>query len=202
MELKDVLLRKEKLEGLSLKKEELPILDKNFFQIPIHPRLLDPKIQINKLLARQIFPKVVQDWYEDLRDYIPENKEEGEWISRVFLKNKPAIIKYFNHQTINEIWSEEVNFAENGFVNCFSINGNDGRASLYFSKNLDSCKNLIPNQYVQFPYKKVKEFEYEKIDTLSLVHTFSLHKVDSFPEALFLRNWAITWTNEALEQVF
>jgi hypothetical protein len=56
-----------KLERLFLKKEELPILYRTFFQIPIHPKLLNENIKIDKTIAERILPDVVNEWYEDLK---------------------------------------------------------------------------------------------------------------------------------------
>jgi hypothetical protein len=49
------------IEQLCLKEEELPLLgnvNKIFFQIPIHPKLLDSSIKINKSIAKRICPQM------------------------------------------------------------------------------------------------------------------------------------------------
>lgn len=49
-----------RLEDLFLKKEELPILGnthKIFFQIPIHPKLLDNSLNIDRGIAQKIIPQ-------------------------------------------------------------------------------------------------------------------------------------------------
>jgi hypothetical protein len=66
------------LEELFLKKEELPILYKTCFQIPIHPKLLDPSLNINTPIANRIFPEVAEEWYEDLKKIIQKiNKKKN-----------------------------------------------------------------------------------------------------------------------------
>ena len=45
------------LEKLFLRKEELPILHETCFQIPIHPRLLNPDLEIEESIARKNIPK-------------------------------------------------------------------------------------------------------------------------------------------------
>ncbi|MBI2056821.1 hypothetical protein HYT91_01050 [Candidatus Pacearchaeota archaeon] len=84
------------LEKLFLTKQELPILYKNCFQIPIHPKLLDENVKIDNLIAQRLFPKVAEEWYKDLKNYSPETNQEKEWIKKVFLKNKPKITKHFD----------------------------------------------------------------------------------------------------------
>jgi hypothetical protein len=49
------------IEQLCLKEEELPLLgnvNKIFFQIPIHPKLLDSSTKINKSIAKRICPQM------------------------------------------------------------------------------------------------------------------------------------------------
>jgi hypothetical protein len=210
MELEELLLRKKKLKELSLKKEELPILDKNCFQIPIHPKLLDSKIQINKLLARQIFPRVAEDWYEDLRDYITEDNQEKEWIDDAFLKKGIKLTRQHTHQILNDIWQDNILFADNGLVTYFSINKNAG-GSLYFNKSdfiqgllyNDPHETPIPNKYILFSPEKTEKFRYKKSEgnSNSIALTYLPRNIKDFPEALFLRAWTIKYINEALEQV-
>lgn len=184
------------LEELFLKKEELPILYKTCFQIPIHPKLLDPSLNIDTLIAKRIFPDVAQDWYEDLKKYNPEDKQEKEWIDNVFLKEKPVIEKQFNHQIMN-FWQDDTNIEKNGFVSCFSISRNAG-GSIYFDEEDFNCRS-IGKAYIHFSDEKYKEFKPEGEDNLFV---YSSHNIDHYPGALFLRNWAIKYMNEVFRQVF
>ena len=73
------------LEKLFLKKEELPILNGNFFQIPIHPKLLTNEVKIDETIANKVFPKAAQEWYGDLKKYVKTLKDESikEWINNI-----------------------------------------------------------------------------------------------------------------------
>jgi len=192
-----------KLENLFLKKEELPILYKTCFEIPIHPKLLDPAIQIDESIAQELFPQAAEDWYKDLKNYSPETNQEKEWIDGVFLKEKPKIEKHLCNQYLFGFWRDEINFADNGFVTGFSIS-RDGGGSIYFNDwdDYDHHKTLIPNPYILFSKEKVKEFDYKKSERFSITFTYASHNIDHFPGALFLRNWAIMYMNEVFKQIF
>ncbi len=190
-----------KLEELFLKKEELPILYKSCFQIPIHPKLLDENIKIDETIAKRIFSEVAEEWYEDLKRYSPETNQEKEWINNVFLKEKPEITKHFDHQRLNGVWQDDVNFMDNGLVQCFSICRNAG-GSIYFREGDNNCESLIPNMYLRLSEEKAKEFGYRKVGEYLIALTYSQHNVDAHPGALFLRNWAIAYMNEVFRQIF
>lgn len=185
-----------KLEELFLKKEELPILYETCFQIPIHPKLLDSNLEIDELIARKIFPEVAEDWYEELSKYNPEDIDRKNWIKRVFLKEKPVIEKHYNRQILN-YWQDDVNFADNGLVTCFSISRNAG-GSIYFYKEDFNCRS-IGSAYIHFSDEKLKEFKPEDENNLFV---YSSHNIDNYPGALFLRNWAIRYMNEVFKEVF
>lgn len=184
------------LEQLFLKKEELPILYKTCFQIPIYPQLLNDNIKIDETIAQRIFPEVAEEWYEDLKKYNPKEKEEKEWINNVFLKEKPVIEKNYNHQILN-YWQDDVSFADNGFVTCFSINRNAG-GSIYFYEEDINCQS-IGRAYIHFSDEKYKEFKPKEQSNLFV---YSSHNIDHYPGALFLRNWAIKYMNEVFKEVF
>jgi len=78
------------IEQLFLKKEELPILNETCFQIPIHPKLLDSSLNIDKLIAQKIFPPAVEILYMD----------NGLVKSFSMDKNKSGTL-YFNKQELN-----------------------------------------------------------------------------------------------------
>ena len=183
------------LEQLFLRKEELPIFYKNCFEIPIHPRLLDPTIQIDKSIAQRIFPQVAEEWYEDLRKYSPEDKQEKEWIEGVYLKEKPVIEKHYNHQMLN-FWQDDVDLADNGFITCFSISRNAG-GSIYFNKDDLNCESF-GFHYIKFSEEKKKEFQFNE----NKIYVYSSHNIDHYPGALFLRNWAIKYMNEVFKELF
>lgn len=80
-----------------LRKEEIPILHENCFQVPIPPQLLNPHIEIDENLARAIFPKVAKEWYNELTEYSKnlEDKHTQKWIDEVFLEKKLRIRKEY-----------------------------------------------------------------------------------------------------------
>ena len=65
-----------------------------------------------------------------------------------------------------------------------------------------------PSYYVKFSKDKALEFGI-KNNFINLgdglegaqVYVYSQHNVDNYPGALFLRNWAILYLNEAMKQV-
>src|SRR4030042_4763090 len=182
------------LEQLFLKKEELPILYNTCFEIPIHPRLLNPDLEIDESIARKFFQQAAEEWYEDLKKYKPENKEQKEWINRVFLNKKLKITKEYNHQILNEFWKDDVNFMDNGLVQYFSISRNAG-GSIYFNPEQFNCESFGIT-YIKFSEDKKKEFLFDK----NKMHVYSSHNIDNYPGALFLRNWAIIYMNEVFKQ--
>ena len=201
-----------KLETLFLKKEELPILHENHFEVPIHPRLLNPIIRIDKTLANKVFPDAAQDWYNDLKEYIKtvEDRETEEWINRVFLKKKPEIKKDYGMQIIEHLnWEDKVLTLENGFAHSLSINRNFG-GTLYYNGDSGSMlgghiyfdKKINSEGNIRFSEDKAKEFAMKIYDDSCTAKIYGLHNVDNYPGALFLRNWAILYMNGVFKQVF
>jgi len=192
-----------KLNDLLLKKEELPILYENCFQIPIHPKLLDSNIKINEDIAKKIFPKVADEWYSDLNEYVKtqEKNFRRQWIEKIFLKHKPKIIQEGNYQYFLGFWRDQIQTLENGFVTSFSIS-RDGGGTIYFNKEDRNCETSIPGIYINFSEEKAKEFEYKKVGEFSVGLVYSEHNIDHYPSALFLRNWAIKYMNEIFKEVF
>lgn len=187
------------LEKLFLKKEELPILYKNCFQIPIHPKLLDENIKIDESIAKKIFPQVAEEWYEDLKKYSElQNLEEKDHINQVYLDKKPKLTRELNRQYVNEIWEDLVQTHDNGLVTCFSINRNAG-GSLYFNKGELNCRSF-GSIYIKFSEEKRREFRFE--EKHNQMHIYASHNIDYYPGALFLRNWAIKYMNEVFKQIF
>lgn len=192
-----------KLNDLLLKKEELPITDEICFMIPIHPKLLDENISINPDIAKDIFPKVAEEWYEDLTKYFETEKENFEYwkreqIKNVYLKEKPKITKEFNRQFVNETWEDKIQNLENGLTIDFSISRNGG-GSLYFDKDDNNCKSfgVLYNNLLE---EKKKEFVFE--NNPDKIYIYAQHNIDSYPGALFLRNWAIKYMNEIFKEIF
>ncbi len=201
------------LEKLILKKEEIPVLYENCFQIPIHPRLLNPNIKIDKDLAKKVFPKATEEWYYDLVRYSKTLKEEKsrKWINEVFLKKKPRIKKEYNSQVLDTLyWKDEVFTLENGFASSLSISRNTG-GTLYLNRNEMGGKAFVSFNdsvgYIRFPKNKALEFGIENrviklgngVEGVE-VYVYDMHNIDYYPGALFLRNWALLYLNKAIKQ--
>ena len=201
------------LEKLFLRKEELPILNETYFQVPIHPRLFDRNIQIDKKLANNVFPQAAEGWYNDLTEYTKtvEDKSTKEWINRVFLNKKPEIKKEYGGQMIEHLnWEDKVLTLENGLAHSLSISRNYG-GTLYYNGeesggilggHVSFDEKINSEGNIRFSKDKAKEFAVKIYDDFFKVETYGLHNVDNYPGALFLRNWAILYMNEIFKQVF
>lgn len=185
-----------KLEQLYLKKEELPILYANCFQIPIHSKLLNENIKIDEDIAKKIFPQVAEEWYVELKEYTKTLENEKKFIEKNYLKQKPKIENHLGQQILNW-WKDNITLEENGFVSSFCIDRDFG-GTLYFLKEDRNCQFHIPNGFIKFSKEKSKEFEIKE-DT---AFVYSQHNITSYPGALFLRNWAILYMNEVFKQIF
>ncbi|MEK6833339.1 MAG: hypothetical protein AABY32_04790 [Nanoarchaeota archaeon] len=178
-----------KLEELFLKKEELPIignLHKIFFQVPIHPKLLDNSLNIDRGIAQRLFPQVVEKWYEELKNYIPSDREEMVWINNLF-----------SERDLIDNRRSKVLFMNNGLVKTFSIDNNKGGA-LHFDKQVLNYKSYALT-YIRFTEEKYKEFASEKDG--DNIFVYSQENINTHSKALFLRNWPMAYMNEVLKQV-
>lgn len=172
------------LKDLLLKKEELPILHESCFEIPIHPKLLDPNLYIKTGVAENCFNELLKDW----------NKEK-ELINYYKAKNLDINIEK------NPGWHCLTREEENGLVTFFSISRDFG-GSLYFDKEEDNLEGFAPGPYNKFSKEKAKEFSVKEISNLYQIYSYKPHNIDFFPGALFLRNWAINYMNEIFKDVF
>lgn len=199
------------LQEMLLKKEELPIIQETCFYIPIHPRLLELTTHLSEDIASKVFPGVAEGWYNDLSKYVETaelNIETKEWITNVFLDKKPKIIKEYGRQVLNSTWEDNVRMEPNGFVSSFSINRNVG-GTLYFNQwdNSEEFISFDRPHLIKFSKEKMKEFGIKEEDLGDnikgvVMNVYRQHNIDSYPGALFLRNWAIAYMNKAFEQVF
>ncbi len=199
------------LGELKLKKEELPILHESCFEIPIHPRLLESNLTLPHDLASETFRETIDDWYEDLRNYV--NKEnlkptKRKWYENYWLKEKTKIERQGNHQVLMPCqWMDKYITQENGFARCFSISRDFG-GSLYFPSSHGECEDILSlssenRGYIRFSAEKAKEFGFEELELgdekVVKVHIYGSHNIDHYHSALFLRNWAINYMNKAFE---
>jgi len=192
-----------KLGNLFLTKEELPILYGSCFKIPIHPKLLDLSINIRPEIAKEIFPKVAQEWHNELKVYTNAEKDLSlkTWYEESFLKKGASIANHLGHQILNEVWRDNIETLDNGFVSDFSISRNGG-GSLYFWEEDVNCESIIPNNYIRFSKEKTQEFTFKKMEGYNLSFSYASHNIDYFPGALFLRNWAIEYMNQIFKEIF
>ena len=117
-----------KLDNLFLKKEEFPILNGSCFQIPVHPKLLTPRLSIDTTFAENFFDKLVGGWVED-KELIKYYKENS---LNINLEKKPR-------------WHCLTREEENRLVSYFSINRDFG-GGIHFNKGEFNCLSVIPNQ--------------------------------------------------------
>lgn len=188
------------LNDLLLKKDELPIISKTAFQVPIHPKLLEATL--NPDIAHDVFSQTAEEWYSDLKEYVKnlDDYEEKDWIRKAFLKKKPYILKEYGNQIVKPlgIWEDLTQNSENGFARVLSINRNAG-GTLFFDP--DNQSSYAMSRYIKFNEEKLAEYQDpEKLK--GWVFHYSQHNVDNYPGALFLRNWAILYLNQALKQIF
>jgi len=207
-----------KIEDILLKKEELPILNETYFQIPIHPKLLEISTTINTNIAKNMFEMAADEWYDDLKEYAaiveekPGNVGEStkKWLERVYLKEKPKITEKYGMQTIESLgWESGVLVQTNGFARSLSISRDFG-GTLYYNPSFSQMSGtafvpLEDSETIKFSEEKIKEFSYRIYHDNQLkggeMHVYNDHNIDNYPGALFLRNWAILYLNEAMKQV-
>lgn len=194
-----------RLEQLLLKKEELPILHETCFIVPIYFRLLDEDIKINPEIANQVFPQAAKEWYDELKEYIEtvENEKTKEWYESVFLTHELKIKKEYGRQIVDPpgFWEDTVITGDNGFATGLSINRNvGGSLGLPWENHTDQ---IIYPPLVNFSPEKLKVYATLSFPNVKSVYapTYSQHNVDHYPGALFLRNWAILYLNEAMKSV-
>jgi len=185
------------LKEILIKKQEIPISKSAGFKMPIHPELLKRELDPN--LAQQVFPLVKEEWHKDLQDYIDNNDLDNrtkEWYESAFLREFPPF------------WIPEVLTNETGFAKSLSISRNGG-GTLYFNNNDGSCENFMSLNsdggfYIKFKKEKLKEFASAvRVDNsdAGTILSYASHNIDYYPGALFLRNWAIAYENEALKSI-
>lgn len=199
------------IQDLLLTKEELPILN-GLSVVPIHPRLLESRVRLDKQLANQVFPQAAKEWYDDLKAYSDncEDNTTKDWIDSVFLEQPLKLINRGDKQEIaNCYWEDGVETLDNGFASSLIIVPGDP-IFLYLDQSqpftlFPKDRALIFNP-TQMTEEKLKEFTIQKInvyegDKSYPTQIYQQHGVDSYPQALFLRNWAILYLNAAMKQV-
>jgi len=190
------------IEKLLLTKEELPILYETCFIIPIHPKMLDPSIRLDLRVAQQVFSQVAVEWYGELNKYVETlaSEQTKSWIKEVFLNKKPRVKRESGKQVLNTAyWRDDVGTGQNGFAHSLCISRNSG-GSLYFSQDRSNVESISldgDDEYIKFSKEKIREFAFEVREDLNIakLNIYGQHNIDSYPGALFLRNWAIDYIN-------
>ncbi len=192
------------LDALLLQKEELPIRRETDFVVPIYPVLLREDIQLDPQIAHQVFAHAAEEYHQDLKKYIETMKdgEEKKWYQDVFLRDPTVKSDELSRQFIlNGMWEDYVLTSKTGFARALANDGASG-GSLYYNSDDNTCQEYICPPVVQFSPEKFKAYSIKKISQPGgIVHNYSSHNIDTFPQTLFLRNWAILYLNEALREV-
>jgi hypothetical protein len=195
-----------KLEELLLRKEELPIITtakRPIFNVPIHPRLLDDDLKTDPEIAHKVFAQVALEWYEELSQYTDRlgDKDMQIWYREVFIPHKPVIDARNGRQKISPsgMWEDMAVIGDNGFATGLSINRNAG-GSLFV--DVQRREQIVGPPTVLFSPEKTKEYAttYFPERISFFCHAYCHHNIDHYPGALFLRNWAIMYLNEAMRQ--
>lgn len=199
-----------KLDQLLLRKEELPILGKPDcprFTVPIHPALLRPDVRIDPTIAYHVFRQAAQEYHTELTQYVATMQDEKEkvWYKEVFLKNPTVMTDKRGRQTILDgMWEDLVQTGENGFARVLSINRNVGGTLFYNSEDRSCTHEYLSPPTVNFTPEKFAAYAVlEKNPNIIGVtgNAYSHHNIDHYPGALFLRNWAILYLNEAMKSI-
>jgi hypothetical protein len=169
---------------LYLRKDEVPITRVNSFFMPVHPKLLDSNLSIDKIIAQESFLIAVDEWWSEIKSvkkdysYIPEKK--------------PKIKKTNgNHEFLG--WESNAEFFDNGFAYCFAIAREDG--SMFY--NIADINCYLPMR-LGMKIDKIKEKEFTNHH--NKIHAYSFHNLNSYPAALLLRNWSINYMNEVFKK--
>ena len=193
-----------KLEDILIKKEEIPILRKTSFIVPIYPGLLRKDLKIDHEIANRVFPQVAREWHQGLQEYVSQLEEgqEKTWINEVFLKHKPRIKKELHWQVVYPPhWEDQVIVTDTGFPQSLSICRNAG-GSLFVRE--DQPQYLHPFD-VLFSQEKLESYAIPELKSERIEgvwgHAYQHHNIDYYPGALFLRNWAILTLNEIIKQI-
>jgi hypothetical protein len=190
------------LQDLLLTKAEIPITHETLFLVPIHPRLLDPDIQLDPGLASQVFPTAAEEWHADLTEHT-RGLEPGQtrtWYEEVFLAPGYEISERFGRRVVGlkGIWSCQVVNRDNGFAYGLSISRNAG-GSLDIPH--DGPRYIYPPR-VNFSDEKFAAYDAKTVDTSDragvMAHIYDHHNIDYRPGALFMRNWALLYLNAAM----
>lgn len=193
------------LSDLLLKKEEIAILHKSDFCVPIHPRLTQPDIILPRDIAYDVLPGVVEAWQADIKELMVEyDPKYQDWITEVFLSQKATLTDEGTRKIIKPTHFEPVTRIDaTGFCSSFSISRDFG-GSIYFNKSDSSARQLICPPFAKFSPEKFREYGNGRpgpSEDSSVAFIYEQHNVDELPGATLLRNWAIAYLNAAMTHI-
>ena len=192
------------LEDLLLKKEELSIRRETDFVVPIYPALLRTEIQLDPQIAHRVFAQAAQEYHQELNKHIETMKDEEEkkWYQDVFLRDPTVKPDERGRQFIlNGMWEDYVLTSKTGFARALANDGVSG-GSLYYNSDDSTCRGYVYPPVVQFSLEKFEAYSIKKISQPGgIAYKYSSHNIDNFPQALFLRNWAILYLNEVMREL-
>lgn len=190
-----------RLKELFLTKEEVPVDDRAVVvHIPIHPKLVDPNKNIDRDIALKVLPRVAADFRGDIKRYL-ELPDAHEWIRRAYTK-PPRLIRMGLNYVLDGVAVFDYHCNPNGLVNTFSI---DDGSTIYFS-----TEESYGGEYLDSPKargsrlspRKVSEFSVKRTPSGHLLYFYNQHNIETYPQALILRNWAIHYMNRVFKEVF
>ncbi len=189
------------IQELLLTKEEVPISQKRYLIVPIHPLLLTERL--DPRLANNVFPMAAHEWYAELQA-VEGTPKEREWYKSVFLQHEPIIEQRGANQVMTPPsggWFDHVTTNDNGFATLLGINRNQGMLMLMSGSR--AMKYITP-PIINFTQEKFKRYAAEEpFPRARGVHAFvyNCENITGLPSALFLRNWAVLYLNEALKYI-
>lgn len=178
-----------------LTKDEIKITPRGTFYPLIHPRLLDDNVSFDPNLAESIFPRVEEEWLEELRKVLATTSLDGEslWYLDFLKEGKPSS------------WKCQTDTDERGFARFLMIERNHA-GSLGFRKGLDHCETYIPldgveGRYFHLPKQKALELSFENRERFGRSYTYAAHNITHLPAAIFMRTWYLNYVNAAMASI-
>ena len=171
--------------------------------VPIYPALLREDIQLDSQIAHRVFAQVAQEYLLDLEKYTEtmQDEKKKEYYQQMLRRDATVVPDKNGEQTFRG-WQDLVRTSDTGFATVLAQSGSCG-GSLYYNKNESECgKKFICSPLVMFSEEKFRAYSIRRNDISgAIVHAYGYHNIDTFLQALFLRNWAILYLNSALREL-
>ena len=192
-----------KLEELFLRKEELPIRRETDFVVPIYPALLREDIQLDSQIAHRVFAQVAQEYLLDLEKYTEtmQDEKKKEYYQQMLRRDATVVPDKNGEQTFRG-WQDLVRTSDTGFATVLAQGPSSGGSLYYNEKDRECAQKFIFSPLVLFSEEKFLAYSSKKINfSGAQVQAYGYHNIDTFPQALFLRNWAMLYLNSALREL-